>query len=106
MHVQTGSDVGLCNLGLCYYRGAGVKKDLKAARAHLEKAADQDNAAALLHLGSMFVKGEGGATDATRGKACWEAAAAKDDGEAGQRAKMHLDTFPGLDEPTGRRIEM
>lgn len=47
------------NLGLCYYNGKDVEKDLNQAVYWFRKAAEQGNASAQSKLGMCYFKGEG-----------------------------------------------
>lgn len=58
-----GDSEAMATLGLAYYKGEGVEKDLATARGWLEKAADAGNAAVLTTLGTMYLNGEGVAKD-------------------------------------------
>ena len=57
---EAGNALSQHQLGMMYYRGrGGVGVDFKEARAWLEKAAAQDDPAAVGQLASMHVEGEG-----------------------------------------------
>ena len=76
---RAGSAAGQSNLGVCYYNGMGVGKDLAAARSWFQSAADQGYTDSIRHLGFMMVNGEGGDRKLDEGVAQWEKAAAKGD---------------------------
>ena len=48
-----------CNLGVCYFYGEGVEKNLSEASKWFKKAAEQGNAKAQFNLGLGYFKGEG-----------------------------------------------
>ena len=48
-----------CNLGVCYFYGEGVEKNLSEASKWYKKAAEQGNAKAQFNLGLGYFKGEG-----------------------------------------------
>lgn len=56
---QSGDAAAQYNLGMRYYNGDGVGKDLKSAAMWLAKAADQGDMDAQASLGTMYQKGEG-----------------------------------------------
>ena len=56
---QSGDATAQCNLGLCYYYGNGVSRDLYAAADWFRKAADQGNAHGQKWLGVCYQWGRG-----------------------------------------------
>lgn len=75
-----------------YFHGTIVTKDLAKARSWFRKAADQGSAVATRCLGTMVVKGEGGAMDVNEGCALWEEAAAFGD----EKARQNIDRLDVL----------
>ena len=60
---EEGSRVAKCFVGLCYYNGEGVAKDLGLAVSWWRKAADRDHAQAQCNLGICYFNGIGLAQD-------------------------------------------
>ncbi len=64
-----------CDLGVCYYNGDGVSKDMTEAVKWCRKAAEQGNASAQFNLGLCYDEGYGVSKDATEAvKWCRKAA--------------------------------
>ena len=70
------------NLGLMYYNGEGVTRDLKQAVYWYQKAAEQGDASAQNNLGVMYGEGEGVTRDAKQAVYWFEKAAEQGDAEA------------------------
>ena len=70
----------------------GVTKNLATARSWYQKAADQDDVGAIRKVGTMMVKGEGGAMKGSKGVALWEKASAKGD----EAAQANLNLLRGV----------
>jgi hypothetical protein len=64
--VEKGSVEALGRLGVLYFRGKGVQKDLGKAFELFQKAASQGDAVAQFGLGMMYVRGEGVPKDADK----------------------------------------
>lgn len=78
-------------LGLLYYHGQGVPRDLSEALRWFRAAADQDDPTALFYLGVMFAEGQGVPQDNAEAARWYHRAA--DLGEA--RAQYNLGLFYG-----------
>ena len=76
-------------LGLLYYHGQGVPRDLSEALTWFRAAADQDDPTALFYLGLMFAEGQGVPQDKAEAAKWFHRAA--DLGEA--RAQYNLGLF-------------
>jgi TIR domain/Sel1 repeat len=61
-----GNRLGCTDLGLMYYNGEGVAKDLNRAADLFQHSCDANGAAACTNLGVMYVRGEGVAKDRKR----------------------------------------
>jgi len=66
------------NLGIMFYHGEGVEKDLDQAILWFHMAADQDDADAQYNLGLMYGKGEGARKDPKKSVEWFKKAAEKD----------------------------
>lgn len=62
---EQGDAAAQCNLGLCYYNGNGVAKDLTEAVKWFRKAAEQGYAVAQYNLGECYRVGDGVPKDMT-----------------------------------------
>jgi TPR repeat protein len=65
------------NLGLLYWRGVGVERDLAKALSWWRRAADGGDAAAQFHLGAMAATGEGSPIDFDDAIHWWRLSAAQ-----------------------------
>ena len=85
------------DLGLAYYDGNGVPKDLEKAAYWFTKAAEQGNAPAQCNLGFCYSKGEGVPQD--KNKAIYWYTKAAEQGHAG--AQQNLETLKNDGGPPG-----
>ena len=81
-------------LGLMYYKGEGISKDLREAFTWLQKAASQDHAAAQTYLGAIYFGGEGVLKDYTEAFKWFQKAA--EQGVAEAQYNMGLVYYSGL----------
>jgi Sel1 repeat-containing protein len=77
-------------LGILYYNGLGVDKDLATAAQWFQRAADQDLARAQNNLGEMYRDGEGIAQDEARALKLFRAAAINGSEQATKNATAML----------------
>jgi TPR repeat protein len=77
---ERGASLGMAKsmqaLGMIWYHGSGVPKDLRRAHDWWQKAAEKGDAEAAYNLGSMYFRGKGLRRDAEKGLAYWRQAAA------------------------------
>lgn len=71
-----------CNLGVCYFYGSGVEKDLVEANKWYEKAAKQGDAKAQFNLGLGYYKREGLSQDYSKAMYWFGEAAEQGDADA------------------------
>jgi serine/threonine protein kinase len=86
---DAGKPAGAYGLGLLYYHGYGVKKDTAKAKTFFARAAQDDYPIAMVKLGAMYYKGEGGGRKDPINARIWFQRAAKsgDDEAKGQAMK-------------------
>lgn len=70
------------NLGICYYNGFGVSKDLEEAVTWFQKAAEQGNARAQCNLGICYYNGSGVSKDLEEAVSWFSKAANNSEAEA------------------------
>lgn len=83
---EKGDPAAQYNLGLCYFRGEGVTKDMVESVKWYRKAADQDHADALNYLGLCYSQGYGVAKDEVEAVKWWRKAA--DQGYASAQSNL------------------
>jgi len=76
------------NLGVCFYKGDGVKKDLVQACTYLKPLADEGDVQAQYFMGLCFLKGLGVPQDYNQGKAYLQKAANQGHKEAEQQLSI------------------
>ncbi|WP_299616877.1 protein kinase [Pelagibius sp.] len=74
---EAGDPVAQASLGLRYYRGQGVRRDLEEAFRWTELAAQQGEARAQSNLGFYYMNGEGVGRDPAQAARWWQAAASQ-----------------------------
>ena len=74
---EAGDPVAQASLGLRYYRGQGVRRDLDEAFRWTELAAQQGEARAQSNLGFYYMNGEGVRRDPSQAARWWRAAASQ-----------------------------
>ncbi|MDH6306367.1 TPR repeat protein [Parabacteroides sp. PF5-5] len=77
-----GSSEGLCNMGLMYYSGIGVQKDIQKAYDHFYKSAQQGNVDAKVMIGEIFYYGHLGSQDYQKAFTLYTQAASEDNASA------------------------
>ena len=78
------------DLGWLYEKGKGVTQNYVKAREWYDKAADKDNADAMVNLGWLYEQGRGVTQDYAKAREWYEKAAAKGD----TNALTHLERLP------------
>ena len=79
---EQGNAGAQCDLGVCYYNGDGVRKDMTEAVKWYRKAAEQGNASAQFNLGLCYDKGYGVSKDVAEAVKWYRAAAEQGDAAA------------------------
>lgn len=93
---EAGDPIAQASLGLRYYRGQGVRKDLEEAFRWTKQAAEQGEARAQSNLGFYYMNGEGVGRDPAQAARWWREAAS----QGLQQAQFNL----GLLYETGRGV--
>lgn len=93
---EAGDPIAQASLGLRYYRGQGVRKDLEEAFRWTKQAAEQGEARAQSNLGLYYMNGEGVGRDPAQAARWWREAAS----QGLQQAQFNL----GLLYETGRGV--
>ena len=87
-------------LGACYCKGKGVKKNAAEAAKWWRKAADQGHARAQFELGCLYYVGEGVEQDGTEVLKLWRKAAAQ--GQADAQCNLGIFYYQGTGVPQDR----
>ena len=87
-------------LGACYCKGKGVKKDLVEAGKWWRKAADQGHARAQFELGCLYYAGEGVEQDEAEALKLWRKAAAQ--GQPDAQCNLGIFYYQGTGVPRDR----
>ena len=77
-----GDTAAMYNMGMYYFYGEGVPKDLVKSRTWLQKASDKGHAHAMLQLGMIYEEGKGVKKDAAKALTLFRKAAKKGDVDA------------------------
>ena len=93
---EAGDPIAQASLGLRYYRGQGIRKDLAEAFRWTKRAAEQGEARAQSNLGFYYMNGEGVGRDPGQAARWWREAAS----QGLQQAQFNL----GLLYETGRGV--
>jgi hypothetical protein len=94
------------NLGLAYYKGEGVPKDVTQAVQLWRKAADEGYAPAQTALGSAYLKGEGVPRDPTQAVEWWRKAAGQGDAAARNNLALAYQNGEGVPKDPTKAAEL